>query len=115
MTRVVLNVCGIKSKGGITVLNNFLKNNSNLDLYIIYDNLDLENHVSRYKNQFIRVPRFCHPFLNLFINKNLKETINTVEDDMKKLEDRIKQAQKELEEKMDKRIKLALENPLGAM
>ena len=42
MTRVVLNVCGIKSKGGITVLNNFLKNNSNLDLYIIYDNLDLE-------------------------------------------------------------------------
>ena len=47
--------------------------------------------------------------------KDLKETINTVEDDMKKLEDRIKQAQKELEEKMDKRIKLALENPLGAM
>ena len=35
--------------------------------------------------------------------------------DMKKLEDRIKEAQKELEEKMDKRIKLALENPLGAM
>ena len=79
MTRVVLNVCGIKSKGGITVLNNFLKNNSNLDLYIIYDNLDLENHVSRYKNQFIRVPRFCHPFLNFFINKNLKETINSYE------------------------------------
>ena len=26
-----------------------------------------------------------------------------------------KQAQKELEEKMDKRIKLALENPLGSM
>ena len=47
--------------------------------------------------------------------RDLKETINTMEDDMKKLEDRIKQAQKELEEKMDKRIKLALENPLGAM
>jgi chromosome segregation ATPase len=47
--------------------------------------------------------------------KDLKETINTIEDDMKKLEDRLKQAQKELEEKMDKRIKLALENPLGAM
>ena len=43
--------------------------------------------------------------------RDLKETINTMEDDMKKLEDRIKQAQKELEEKMDKRIKLALENP----
>ena len=47
--------------------------------------------------------------------RDLKETINTMEDDMKKLEDRIKQAQKELEEKMDKRIKMALENPLGAM
>ena len=47
--------------------------------------------------------------------KDLKLTINTIEDDMKKLEDRIKGAQKELEEKMDKRIKLALENPLGAM
>ena len=47
--------------------------------------------------------------------RDLKETINTMEDDMKKLEDRIKQAQRELEEKMDKRIKLALENPLGAM
>ena len=58
--------------------NNFLKNNSNLDLYIIYDNLDLENHVSRYKNQFIRVPRFCHPFLNFFINKNLKENLELI-------------------------------------
>ena len=47
--------------------------------------------------------------------KDLKLTIDTVEDDMKKLEDRLKQAQKELEEKMDKRIKLALENPLGSM
>ena len=47
--------------------------------------------------------------------KDLKVTIDTLEDDMKKLEDRIKQAQKELEGKMDKRIKLALENPLGAM
>jgi chromosome segregation ATPase len=47
--------------------------------------------------------------------KDLKVTIDTLEDDMKKLEDRIKQSQKELEEKMDKRIKMALENPLGAM
>ena len=47
--------------------------------------------------------------------KDLKVTIDTIEDDMKKLEDRLKEAQKELEEKMDKRIKLALENPLGAM
>ena len=45
--------------------------------------------------------------------KDLKETINSVEDDMKKLEEKIKLAQKELEEKIDKRIKSALENPLG--
>jgi hypothetical protein len=32
---------------------------------------------------------------------------------MKKLEEKIKLAQKELEEKIDKRIKSALENPLG--
>ena len=45
--------------------------------------------------------------------KDLKEIINNVEDDMKKLEEKIKLAQKELEEKIDKRIKSALENPLG--
>ena len=32
---------------------------------------------------------------------------------MKKLEEKIKLAQKELEEKIDKLIKRALENPLG--
>jgi len=45
--------------------------------------------------------------------KDLKSTIDTLEDDMKKLEEKIKLSQKELEEKMDKRIKRALENPLG--
>ena len=45
--------------------------------------------------------------------KDLKNTIDTLEEDMKKLEEKIKLAQKELEEKIDKRIKRALENPLG--
>ena len=45
--------------------------------------------------------------------KDLKSTIDTLEDDMKKLEEKIKLSQKELEEKIDKRIKRALENPLG--
>ena len=39
--------------------------------------------------------------------KDLKETIDTIENDMKKLEEKIKLAQKELEEKIDKRIKSA--------
>ena len=46
--------------------------------------------------------------------QELKTTIKDIEDDMKKLEDDIKEAQTELEEKIDKRIKRALENPLGA-
>tara|TARA_R100000908_G_scaffold33680_1_gene15433 strand:- start:51 stop:197 length:147 start_codon:yes stop_codon:yes gene_type:complete len=47
--------------------------------------------------------------------RELKTTIKDIEDDMKKLEADMKEAQSELEEKIDKRIKLALENPLGAM
>jgi len=46
--------------------------------------------------------------------QELKITIKDIENDMKKLEADIKEAQSELEEKIDKRIKRALENPLGA-
>jgi hypothetical protein len=46
--------------------------------------------------------------------QELKITIKDIEDDMKKLEVDIKEAQSELEEKIDQRIKRALENPLGA-
>jgi signal transduction histidine kinase len=46
--------------------------------------------------------------------QELKTTIKDIEDDMKKLEADIKESQTELEEKIDKRIKRALENPLGA-
>jgi len=76
MARVVLNICGVKSKGGVTVLNNFLENNSNLDLFIIYDNPVLDSIVTKYENEFIRVPRYLHPFLNFFINKKTKQRIN---------------------------------------
>ena len=44
--------------------------------------------------------------------QELKITIKDIEDDMKKLEADIKEAQSELEEKIDKRIKRALENQL---
>ena len=47
--------------------------------------------------------------------QELKTTIKDIEDDMKKLEADIKEAQAELEEKIDKRIKRALENPLSNM
>ena len=45
--------------------------------------------------------------------RELKSTVDGIEEDMNKLEEKIKLAQKELEEKIDKRIKRALENPLG--
>ena len=45
--------------------------------------------------------------------QELKTTIKDIEDDMKKLEADIKESQAELEEKIDERIKRALENPLG--
>ena len=38
-----------------------------------------------------------------------------MKESLKQKEERIKQSQKELEEKIDKRNKRALENPLGAM
>jgi len=79
MARVVLNFCGVKSKGGITVLNNFLENNSNLDLFIIYDNPVLHDLVAKYRNELIQVPRYLHPFLNFFMNKSTKEKINNYE------------------------------------
>ena len=47
--------------------------------------------------------------------KDLKETINSVEEDMKKLEEKIKLAQKELEEKIDKRIKNKVPSTKGVL
>ena len=46
---------------------------------------------------------------------DLKYTIEGIEEDMTKLEDKIQSAMSELEEKIDKRIKNALENPLNSM
>ena len=48
-------------------------------------------------------------------SSDLKYTIEGIESDMTKLEDKIQSAMSELEEKIDKRIKNALENPLNSM
>jgi len=48
-------------------------------------------------------------------SSDLKYTIEGIEEDMTKLEDKIQSSMSELEEKIDKRIKNALENPLSNM
>ena len=42
MKRVVLNLCGIKSKGGINVAKNFIESNNHLSLFIIFDNEEFD-------------------------------------------------------------------------
>ena len=70
MTKVVINLCGVKSKGGITVVNNYLKQNNTKNLYVIYDNLEFKKYIDNFDNQYITTKRIYHPFLNLLLNKS---------------------------------------------
>jgi actin-like ATPase involved in cell morphogenesis len=47
-------------------------------------------------------------------SSELRDTTRGIQEDMRLLSDKIQSAMTELEEKIDKRIKRALENPLGA-
>ena len=48
-------------------------------------------------------------------NQELRDTTKDIQEDMRLLTDKLEQAMTELEEKIDKRIKTALENPLSQM
>ena len=48
-------------------------------------------------------------------NQELRDTTKDIQEDMRLLTDKLEQAMTELEEKIDKRIKMALENPLSQM
>ena len=48
-------------------------------------------------------------------NQELRDTTKDIQEDMELLTDKLEQAMTELEEKVEKRIKLALENPLSQM
>ena len=67
MKRVVLNLCGIKSKGGINVAKNFIESNNHLSLFIIFDNEEFDEIIGKSEKKFINIPRYLHPFLGLFI------------------------------------------------
>ena len=76
MTNIVINLCGIKSKGGLTVVNNYLSQNKTKNLYVLYDNIELDQYIGNFENRYIGINRIFQPFLNLFLNKKVKEKIN---------------------------------------
>ena len=77
MKKIVINLCGVKSKGGITVINNFISQNKSNTLYVLYDNSDLDKYINNFDNKFIDTKRIYHLFLNFFLDKQTLEKINS--------------------------------------
>ena len=77
MKKIVINLCGVKSKGGITVINNFISQNKSNTLYVLYDNLDLEQYIKNFDNKYIDTKRIYHLFLNFFLDRQTLEKINS--------------------------------------
>ena len=66
MKKIVINLCGVKSKGGITVINNFISQNKSNTLYVLYDNSDLDKYIKNFDIKFIDTKRIYHPFFKFF-------------------------------------------------
>ena len=77
MKKIVINLCGVKSKGGITVINNYISQNKSNTLYVLYDNSDLDKYIKNFDNKFIDTKRIYHLFLNFFVDKQTLEKINS--------------------------------------
>ena len=77
MKKIVINLCGVKSKGGITVINNFISQNKSNTLYVLYDNSDLDKYIKNFDNKFIDTKRIYHLLLNFFLDKQTLEKINS--------------------------------------
>ena len=77
MKKIVINLCGVKSKGGITVINNYISQNKSNTLYVLYDNSDLDKYIKNFDNKFIDTKRIYHLFLNFFLDKQTLEKINS--------------------------------------
>jgi len=80
MKRIVINACGLKSKGGITIFKNLIENNKNVEFYVIYDNFELKQIIGNNENIFINTPRYFHAILNYFIKKEDLEYINNFDE-----------------------------------
>ena len=77
MKKIVINLCGVKSKGGITVVNNYISQNKSNTLYVLYDNSDLDKYIKNFDSKFIDTRRIYHLFLNFFLDKQILEKINS--------------------------------------
>ena len=77
MKKIVINLCGVKSKGGITVINNYISQNKSNTLYVLYDNSNLDKYIKNFDSKFIDTKRIYHLFLNLFLDKQTLEKINS--------------------------------------
>ena len=76
MKKIVINLCGVKSKGGVTVINNYISQNKSNTLYVLYDNSDLDKYIKNFDNKFIDTKRIYHLFLNFFLDKQTLEKKN---------------------------------------
>ena len=77
MKKIVINLCGVKSKGGVTVINNYIPQNKSNTLYVLYDNSDLDKYIKNFDSKFIDTKRIYHLFLNFFLDKQTLEKINS--------------------------------------
>ena len=77
MKKIVINLCGVKSKGGITVINNYISQNKSNTLYVLYDNSDLEQYIKNFDSKYIATKRIYHLFLNFLLDKQTIEKINS--------------------------------------
>ena len=77
MKKIVINLCGVKSNGGITVINNYISQNKSNTLYVLYDNSDLDKYIKNFDSKFIDTKRIYHLFLNFFLDKQILEKINS--------------------------------------
>ena len=84
--KIVLNVCGVKSLGGLKLFLesfDFLVESGN-KLIVLYSELpfykDLQNQFidsEQVKFIYIKLRRFTHPYLNFFLNQEIKNKINS--------------------------------------
>ena len=77
MKKIVINLCGVKSKGGVTVINNFISQNKSNTWYVLYVNSDLDKYIKNFDSKFIDTKRIYHLFLNFFLDKQTLEKINS--------------------------------------
>ncbi len=80
---IVLNICGVKSLGGLKVARNAIKaiNESQLELIILHNNnlSRISSEIGDFIDIETNLNRIFHPFLNIFLGRNKMKLINNSE------------------------------------